>query len=236
MTGNSAEHPRRIMATRSTARGPGGGTRPGPSGASPRSGDDGGSGRHGEDLHQYICSTPFAGAERQRRSIAPLDRARGAQRADHDGRYGTVVVNGAPHPIGEEMEMKRESWAFMTASPPFRPPSTTRGSAADQAQRRGRGNLRRAKKGSPRTRAIAEARTTVDALKTNLQQTANDLTLWRNGKTPRAADVLSSAAGRPATPPPTTPSTPPPPTTPTTPPGSPTPTPGPMPHSDDEVH
>ncbi len=107
----------------------------------------------------------------------------------------------------------------------------------------GRGNLRRAKKRSP-DRAIAEARTTIDALKTNLQQTANDLAPRRNGKTLRAADVLSSAADGLGTPPATTPPattppmTPPPttPTTPTTPPGSPTPTPGPMPHSDDEVH
>ncbi len=114
----------------------------------------------------------------------------------------------------------------------------------------GRGRLRRAKTPAPQ-RAIAEAKATVDTLKTNLQQTANELAPRRSGKTP-ASDASLPWAEHPATAPatPTSPSTPTPPasspaapsatpstaTPPTTPPGAPTPTPREMPHSDDEVH
>ena len=100
----------------------------------------------------------------------------------------------------------------------------------------GRGHLRRAKTPSPE-RAIAEAKTTVDALKTDLQQTANELAPRRSAKAP-PGDALSPASGRLATPPPVTPPPPatPPTTPPTTPPGAPTPTSRDMPHSDDEVY
>ena len=114
----------------------------------------------------------------------------------------------------------------------------------------GRGRLRRAKTPAPQ-RAIAEAKTTVDTVKTNLQKTANDLAPRRNGKTP-PGDVSLPWAERPApapattaTPPTATPpasppaspsATPPTATPPPTPPGAPTPTPREMPHSDDEVH
>ena len=112
----------------------------------------------------------------------------------------------------------------------------------------GRGRLRRAKTPAPQ-RAIAEAKATVDTLKTNLQQTANELAPRRNGKTPAGeasvpwAERPATAPANPASPskppasPPATPSaTPSTATPPTTPPGAPTPTPREMPHSDDEVH
>jgi tetrahydromethanopterin S-methyltransferase subunit G/Sec-independent protein translocase protein TatA len=91
----------------------------------------------------------------------------------------------------------------------------------------GRSRLRRVKP-SPE-RAIAEAKTTADTLKTKLQQTASELAPRRNGGASSPGGILSPAAERPAPSPRATP------TPPTTPPGAPTPTPREMPPSDDEV-
>ncbi len=104
----------------------------------------------------------------------------------------------------------------------------------------GRSRLRRVKTPAPQ-RAIAEAKITVDTLKTNIQQTANELAPRRNGGASSSSGTLAPAAERlaptPPTTPPTTPAppTPPPVTPPTTPPGAPTPTPREMPPSNDEV-
>ena len=117
----------------------------------------------------------------------------------------------------------------------------------------GRSKLRQAKTPSPQ-RAIREAKATADALKTNLQKTANDLTPRRNGKAPAGmapAGLAPAPAPLVATPPRTDPpqgsappsdasttqpiapsgpsSTPP-----ATSPGAPTPTPRDAPPTDDE--
>jgi len=120
----------------------------------------------------------------------------------------------------------------------------------------GRSRLRRVKSPSPQ-RAIGEAKATVDTLKSNFQQTVNELAPRRNGgssgslppagtgATPRATSS-SAGAPSPSTTPPTTPGasgpTTPPPTTPPPPatppgaaPGAPTSAPGETPPSDDEV-
>ena len=121
----------------------------------------------------------------------------------------------------------------------------------------GRSKLRQAKTPSPQ-RAIREAKATADALKTNLQKTANDLTPRRNGKA--TVGLAPGAAPAPAplvaTPPRTTPPRTDPPqdsappsdasttqpiapsgpssTPPATSPGAPTPTPRDAPPTDDE--
>jgi hypothetical protein len=90
----------------------------------------------------------------------------------------------------------------------------------------GRSTLRRAKTPSPE-RAIREAKSTADALKTNLRKTADDLTPRRNGKVPEGlaaapgdASITQPLAprGGPSTPPP----------------GASTPTPRDVPPSDNE--
>jgi hypothetical protein len=104
----------------------------------------------------------------------------------------------------------------------------------------GRSRLRRAKASSSR-RTVAEAKATVDTLKTNLRQTAGDLALRRNGKAPPSGDGSTPATGHAAPSPGAAPtrSASPTATPPTTPPGAPTPTPREMPRetppSDDEV-
>ena len=122
----------------------------------------------------------------------------------------------------------------------------------------GRSKLRQAKTPSPQ-RAIREAKATADALKTNLQKTANDLTPRRNGKAPAGmapAGLAPAPAPLVATPPRTTPPRTDPPqgsalpsdasttqpiapsgpssTPPATSPGAPTPTPRDAPPTDDE--
>ena len=108
----------------------------------------------------------------------------------------------------------------------------------------GRSRLRRVKTPAPQ-RAIAEAKATVDTLKSNLQQTANELAPRRNGDSSSPSGIPAPATGRrastPGAPPPSAPPPPAAPPTsassapPTTPPGAPSPTPREMPPSDDEV-
>ncbi len=118
----------------------------------------------------------------------------------------------------------------------------------------GRSTLRQAKTPSPE-RAIREAKSTADALKTNLRKTADDLTPRRNGKVPAGlaaapgdAAITQPLASRrgPSTPLPAgplggSPGTPPAgplggpsSTAPSTPPGPPAPTPRDVPPSDHE--
>jgi membrane protein implicated in regulation of membrane protease activity len=96
----------------------------------------------------------------------------------------------------------------------------------------GRSTLRQAKTPSPE-RAVREAKSTADALKTNLRKTADDLTPRRNGKVPvgLAAAPSTPPAGPLGGSPTTPPSTPPPPA----PPASPPPPPRDVPPSDNEV-
>jgi membrane protein implicated in regulation of membrane protease activity len=104
----------------------------------------------------------------------------------------------------------------------------------------GRSTLRQAKTPSPE-RAIGEAKSTADALKTNLRKTADDLTPRRNGKVPAGlaaapgdASIMQplGARGGPSGPPPSAPLGGPPATPPSTPPSAPTPTPRDVPPSD----